>query len=294
MARFERPHPRVVVARGPGALLVVSDLHGNLADFERMVALLEADEDACLLLLGDLFHGPDVPADRWDDELGHLGDFYPDQSPALYRAWAALMDRWPERVTTLLGNHDHAHVGGPVVSKFYLDEAAETERHLTPDARDDLHRRLRDLPWIAASDCGVAFTHAASPTAPFDLDTLTNTPLDGYQALPLNAMIYQGFLGQLLWKRGASLSDTEAFLRHLNGAIHASVSQQRAQTYGHEIAREGWTFENDRLLNLSSSFGMTRARKTYLRLDLTASYPDARALVRGRELLPLYPDPHAA
>ena len=57
-----------------GVLLVCTDLQGNLGDFERMVELWEAEEDAILLFCGDLVHGPsdDVVAD-WPAHLDLTG-----------------------------------------------------------------------------------------------------------------------------------------------------------------------------------------------------------------------------
>lgn len=278
---------RVVSVHGPGALLVVSDLHGNLADLQRMIALWRAEPDACLLLLGDLLHGPEIPPDLWASDYQHLGDHYVDASDALFFELERLIEDHPDRVASLMGNHDHAHVGGPVVAKFFTDEAAHTESKLPVEAIPRLRRFLGRLPLIGTSACGVAFTHASPPHAHFDRALLANLDLRGYEQVPTWEMLRRGFLGEILWRRGSRLEDTQRFLARLAYAFPEQPCQ--VGVYGHEIARGGFEAENDALLNLSSSFGMRRAEKTYLRLDLTRRYDRVEDLRPGQELLPMYP-----
>jgi hypothetical protein len=287
MAHFTQSG-RLARVHGPGALLVCSDIHGNLADLERMVALMEAEPDAALLLLGDLFHGPNVSEAQWNRLYAHLADYYPDESDEVFRAMVALQASYPDRVLSLLGNHDHAHVGGPTVSKFYDDEAAAMEDMLALDEIPTLHAWLERFPVIAVADCGVAFTHASPPARPFtraDLDAIT---LRGYEHTPLHAMIHKDLLGELLWRRGCDEPDTRAFLERLYDA--QTGPRCHVVVHGHEIAREGWEMEHLRVCNLSTSFGMHAPNKHYLRLDLTRTYEDALQLRPGRELLRLYPD----
>ena len=57
MARFRQEGTRRVI-EGPGELIVVSDLHGNLRDFLRVHQIFEASDDACLLFLATSIMAP--------------------------------------------------------------------------------------------------------------------------------------------------------------------------------------------------------------------------------------------
>jgi hypothetical protein len=286
MARFEQVD-RLLYVRGPGHLYVTSDLHGNLADLKQVAECLEADPSAVLLSLGDLFHGPNIPQDLWDLEYTHLGDFYEDESPALFEQWLELINRFPDRVAAIMGNHEHAHVGGPIVAKFYDDEAGAFESQMEKPRRLALRRYIRQLPLIAVTDCGVAFTHGAPPAAHFDRESLRSVPFSGYESLPLMAMYGAGFLGELLWRRTSSEADCRAFLGRLNAL--SGCSPANVVVYGHDRVVEGYAKEHDALVCLSTSYGMCRAQKTWLRLDLAVRIGGAQDLRPGYELLPLYP-----
>lgn len=251
-----------------------------------MVARFEAEPDAALLLLGDLLHGPEISPELWSEDYSYLGEYYEDASDTLWREFLALRARSPQRVASLLGNHDHAHIGGPVVSKFFDDEAAHTESKLGPSEVAELRAELRTFPYIGVSPCGVAFTHGAPPERPFTLETLAAIDPARYEGITLWEMFDTDWFGELLWRRGSSPDGPERFLAYLEASIPELPC--RVVVHGHEIAREGFAIDHPRTFNLSSSFGMERARKGYLRLDLGARYDGAHALRPGVELLPLH------
>lgn len=277
---------RIAQISGPGRLYVASDLHGNLTDFRRLARWLDNDDDSALLFLGDLFHGPAATESQWARELDHLGDFYRDRSAALFRAALTLWTRFPGRVVSLMGNHEHAHVGGPMVSKFHRDEGDFFERQLDARERAELRRFIRAMPLIATTSCGVVMTHGAPPESPFDRASLAKLDMGGYGHVPLMKMWSSGFLGEILWRRASSAEGTERFLDHLRAAgVDAPCN---VVVHGHEVVWEGWEVENPRLLNLSTSYGMRRARKTMLVLDLDREYATAEDLRPGVELKGLY------
>jgi len=115
---------RVIHLPDRGRLIVSTDVQGNVVDFDRVAALFEdaaKDADgAYLVVTGDLVHGPELTEAEWPD---YLGTFYNGDSKTVLEHARELADRFPGRVHYLLGNHEHAHVGGPVVSKFFPDEA---------------------------------------------------------------------------------------------------------------------------------------------------------------------------
>ena len=270
--------------RGPGRLLVCSDLHGNVEDFRAVVRRFEAEADACLLLLGDLLHGPELEAEVWAEEYRYLGEHYVDASEVLWREFVALRGRYPGRVASLMGNHDHAHIGGPVVSKFFEDEAAHVESKMTAEEVVALREGLRGLPYLGVSSCGVAFTHGAPPERPFTLETLAMVEVSRYRGIPLWGMYDVDWFGELLWRRGSSAEGPGRFLEYLEASIPELPCE--VVVHGHEIAREGFAIDHPVTFNLSSSFGMERGRKVVLRLELEGRYRSAAEL--RVELLPLY------
>lgn len=281
---------RIALIQGPGVAVVASDLHGNLADLQRLVALMDAEEDAVLVLLGDLLHGPDIAREVWERDYRHLGEHYRDASAEVFRSVRALQAERPGRVLALMGNHDHAHVGGPRVAKFFDDEAATMEATLSgPEEVALLRSWLAALPLVGVSSAGVAFCHAAPPSRSIDAAGLQGLTLAGYEDVPLHGMYSQGWLGEVLWRRGCPEEGGRALLGSLASIAPALPCQ--LVVHGHEIAYEGWEVEHPTVLNLSTSFGMERSRKTWLRLELGRTYADAAALTPGRELLPLYPSP---
>ena len=87
-------------------LFVNTDVHGNLEDFLRMEAIWRAEPDARWVILGDVVHAPDDEARREKPELYD----YDDGSLAIVERILDLQGTG--RVHFVLGNHDHAHVGG--------------------------------------------------------------------------------------------------------------------------------------------------------------------------------------
>jgi len=269
-----------------GVLLVATDLQGNLGDFHALAEIHRreceraGDDPVWLLLLGDLVHGPppELTADVWPE---HLGTFYEDRS-------AELVLEFMDYVRThdalcLLGNHEHAHVGGPVVSKFHEDEAAVLEDRLGP-ARDDVRAFLVGLPLIAVAPCGIVCTHGAPRATEPDLDAFEALRYGGFADVPLWEMVDAGTVGALLWARGATSAHAEALLAATLGQRDFGFV-----AHGHDIVREGYERTGARQICVSTSFGCFDVDKTYLRLELDRRYDDVDALRPGHEILPLYP-----
>lgn len=286
-----------------GRLLVVADLHGNLRDFLTVAALFErlgettAEGEVFLLFLGDLLHGPYLPFQQWQSSEKDLpflrGRPYRDQSPAVMLGLSELMMRHPRRVFSLLGNHEHAHIGGPRTSLFARDEAVALEQRLGVETSLWLAGLCKGLPLWALSPCGVLFSHAA-PAA--ELNRLEDLEAIDYRryATPgaspsKESMRTRGaqppdpasrLLGQLLW--GSSLPPHKA--QELLPRIGARIA-----VYGHAVVPAGHQTIGDEQLILSSSFGMEDAKKRVLLLDLSASYRSVAELRPDFEILPLYP-----
>jgi hypothetical protein len=274
----------VVTLPDEGKLLVATDLQGNVADFERLAVLFESASrepgGATLVVTGDLVHGPELPEADWPD---YLGSYYHGDSKAVLEAARDLAARHPGKVHYLLGNHEHAHVGGPVVAKFFPDEARRLEELLGDDGTDRMRAWLRTWPFVAvARRARLVMLHAAPHARIESADDLERLPLEGFFDVPLDEMANRGALGALLWARTTSSERARAFLH----AIHPDA---RVAVFGHDVAREGYAIDREPLLCISTSFGCYDGDKLYLEWDL-AEPAESAADVAKRGLRPLRPE----
>ena len=266
-----------------GRLLVATDLQGNLADFDRMAdlfraALIEAEGDAHLLFTGDLIHGPHLEPDEWPD---FLGAYYRDESQAVVAGWEQLRDRFPGRVHALVGNHEHAHIGGPHTAKFAPDEVVLLEETMGPERTLWLHEIIRSLPLCAVAACGLVFTHGA-PAADIrsEADVLA-ARLDHIEVASPPDIFRVPVIGPLLWARSAPDWLARRFLRALGG---------RVSVFGHDVIPAGYERVGAEQIIVSTSFGVENANKVYLDVDLGHSYFSVLDLREAIDILPLYPD----
>jgi len=265
-----------------GRLIVATDLQGNVRDFSAIEAVFEREvetaDGAVLVITGDLVHGPEIPEIQWPV---HLGTYYHGDSPELIARARALADRHPGRVHFLLGNHEHAHIGGPVVSKFFPNEAERLEHLLGDSGSEALRAWISTWPFVAiAPSAGLCMMHAAPHAAiesPEDLENLALAVNDDEEVdLDERATIIA-----LLWARSTSSERARAFLGALDTRLTTAV-------YGHDVAHSGYAIDREPLLCLSSSFGCYDGDKLYLSWDLQEPADSASHVARVG-LRPLYP-----
>ncbi len=272
-------------------------MQGNVEDFDRMAAIFEEaakDRDgACLVVTGDLVHGPELTPNQWPE---YLGSFYHGDSKKVLDHAHSLASRHPGRVHYLLGNHEHAHVGGPVVSKFFPDEARRLEDLLGPEGTRQMRIWLRSWPFVAvAKSARLLMLHAAPHARIQSAQDLERLSLEGFFDLSLDDpfrnpgagpissdMATQSILGALLWARTTSTERGYAFLR-------AIEPEARVAVYGHDVARGGYAVEREPLLCVSTSFGCYDGDKLYLEWDL-AEPAESAAQVAKKGLKPLHPE----
>ena len=136
--------PKLVRYPDRGRLLVAADLHGNLRDFLAVVARFEGmGDDAHLLFLGDLLHGPLLAPEAWpqgtETPLPLRGRPYRDESPAILLGLQLLADD----AAALL--HDQAQqLAAPALDLDQLDlDIVALERD--PSQKDVLARVFRTV-----------------------------------------------------------------------------------------------------------------------------------------------------
>lgn len=273
--------PRVVTLPDRGRLIVGTDLQGNVADFDRLAGIFEdalSDPDgATLVITGDLVHGPEIPRHHWPE---YLGSYYHADSVQLLERAMALQERYPQRVHYILGNHEHAHIGGPVVSKFFANEAMRLERLLGPLRTQEVRAWLATWPLVAYSKrAGILLTHGA-PNAVIDsVADVERARLDFPHG---DESVVDELVAELLWARTASEARARAFMSAVDPDLQVAI-------YGHDVARAGYAIDREPLLCISTSFGCFDGDKLYLDWDLAHPTQTASGLAESG-LRGLYPD----
>jgi hypothetical protein len=274
---------RVVTLPDRGRLVVATDLQGNLPDWiavEEWFERLQRDRgDAVLVVTGDLVHGPDLAQEDWPD---YLGTFYRDASTEVVARARALQRRHPGRVFYLLGNHEHAHIGGPVVAKFFPDEAERLDALLGRDGAQGMREWLREWPFVAAARAaGLVMLHAAPHVPITSADDLEELPIEGvFDGDDVDPRIRER-VAALFWSRTTSTERANAFLRAIDPDARVAV-------YGHDVARAGYAIDREPLLCISTSFGCYDGDKLILEWDLDRRARSARE-VADEGLRPLHP-----
>lgn len=268
-----------------GKLIVATDFQGHVDDFDRLAAVFERAAaqpgGAYLVVTGDLVHGPEIDEEDWPE---YLGSYYRGDSKTLVERAFLLQRRHAGRVHYLLGNHEHAHLGGPVVSKFFPDEAERLESLLGPDGAEWLRAWLRTWPLVAfAPRARIALSHAAPHATIADARELEELSLEGaILDATYGDPTSQSTLGALLWARTTTTERANAFLR----ALHPDL---RVALFGHDVAREGFAIDREPLLCVSTSFGCYDGDKLYFEWDLARPAESAEDAAR-HGLRPLYPE----
>ena len=271
-----RRYGNILVYPSTGRLMFATDFHGQLADFRRVVsrfrARAERGEDLYLLFAGDFVHGP-----RADQVSGWLKT---DESPAVLTELETLLEEYPERVHSLLGNHEHAHLGGPRTQKFYRgidDDVSALERRLGKDRAAQVSKLFSTFALVALTPCGVMLTHAAPGVSESSLTDIASARLDRAERAVM----------ELLWPRVISNpSRLDAVFDVMKfGGITPTIA-----AYGHDVVPTGVDRGSYRQVVISTSFAIPDRNKLLLELDLSASYQDPFDLQEGVELVHLYPE----
>ncbi len=235
---------------------------------------LDQTKNAYLLFTGDIVHGPHIAPADWPS---YLGDYYKDQSAELLAALIALQTKYPARVHTLLGNHEHGHIGGPHTAKFARDEVVLLEYTLGDQKSKEVRDLILTWPVIAIAPCGVVFTHGAPAAAIDSLKDIENLDITCHRKpiIPFASSI----LAKILRSRTATQKQTEDFLSKVGGKV---------AVFGHEVVPLGFEKIGTNQIVVSTSFGLKNHNKTYLRLNLSKQYTSTSDLREEYELLRLY------
>jgi len=192
-----------------------------------------------------------------------------------------LQKAYPGRVLSLLGNHEHSHIGG-----VHLGEDSDELEKQAGERLEVYKKEFNGFPLLVLTRCGLVFCHGAPELETFpSLEEIAALEYGGHGHLTItNIYDNAGVLGRLLWSRMASYSKAKQFLHGISGdgnSFHVTVS-------GHDPVSEGFEKAESNQLVLSTSFRMQRENKFYLRVDLAGRYRSVDDLREGEEILCLY------
>jgi hypothetical protein len=227
---------RVVHLTDAVEVMAVGDLHGNIANFQRVIKLADlANQPRRHLVMQELIHGSFQ---------------YPDGSDKSHQAvdlWCALKCQFPTRVHFLPGNHELSQWTNRMIGKGDLDLNANFRdgvRTAYGNRGDEVYVAYLDLfavlPIAVRTSNRVFLSHSLpSASALANLD-LTRLERDGHEREDLEP---GGLVYSIVWGRDTSAATVAAYLEKVDADLLVS---------GHVPSENGFAVPNDRQLILDS------------------------------------------
>ena len=269
-------YPRHVILPASGTLLVNTDLHGNGADWNRMRdQFLRSPADTQWVILGDIVHGPNEQARAQRPDLYD----YEDESGRIAVEIMRLRRKFPRRVHFVLGNHDWAHIGGPITRKFWPDEVSYLESFLEPLEQRAIDTLFREALLCVIAPCGAFLCHASPATPPQSLAELDGVPLGQHLDRRETSIVEA-----LTMPYGQKAADSRRFLSAISGMCGHEL---RMVIHGHDRHEAGW-FNREDTQVCPVIFGAARPYKRVLKLDLARRYETVYDLRDGHEIVRLW------
>lgn len=263
-----------------GILLISTDIHGNLEDFEHVCRHFERlrvrHETVYWVMLGDLIHGPDAHGRTRNPTFYD----YPDQSVEILRRVIRLTEQHPGRVFFVMGNHEWSHVGGPKTRKFHLDEAAFLEQQASEQEIEEFHAFFNEALLTVATPCGALLCHGA----PAEIEGFSEVDDLEFEAGDRSSRAHQ-LLSDILTSYGQPRADVEEMLARLSNKNR----ELSFIIHGHDRDAKGFFVEEENQF-CPVIFGAPRENKRILVMDLSRDYA-ATTLAASGALVRLYGEP---
>lgn len=240
-----------------GRLIVVSDIHGNLEDYQRYLNLWdENDPDFHIVFTGDLIHSiheNDGSIEILDDaiEKSECSNFH-----------------------TLLGNHEWAHIVNKNIYKLNKELLADFNNlisykkgHIEPTLTQYI-KYFKTMPYFIKTSNGIFISHSGPSKKVNNIHDFNNMLESDYN----NEILYDFLWNRCVGLRKYSEEDVNAFL---------DIVGCKYMVIGHNVVESYMAFSNQ--LILASSF-QTRV-KTYLDIDLSKEYNDMKDLLKDLKFI---------
>jgi hypothetical protein len=227
---------RVIRLNPDDDVMVVGDLHGNIANFQLVLKIADlARNPRRHLVVQELIHG----AFRYADGS--------EKSHQAVDLWCALKCQFPERVHYLPGNHELAQWTNRPIAKSEIDLNAnflDGVRSAYGRHGDDIYQNylhlFATLPLVVRTPNRVFISHSLPTPAALPKFSPAKLDRDAYQPADL---LPGGMVFSMLWGRDVSQINVEAFL--------AKVDADWLIT-GHIPNEQGFAVPNDRQIILDS------------------------------------------
>ncbi len=228
---------------GKGKALIVTDIHGNLDDFNKFMDIWDELEDDInhMVLTGDFIHA-----------MGREND----KSIEILEAVKERQKR-SSNFHVLLGNHEWSTISGISVYKRGMDQTHNFAKLLKGHFNDEWEKKLHEyakffkkLPVAVRTGNGVFISHAGPPKNIKHLDEIARITDNGYLG---NSKLYD-----LLWNRPNDFNEKEleSFLKAVNC---------RVMIVGHTPVNGAKIVAKNQVV-VSSSY--SKGKKAYVELDL--------------------------
>ncbi len=240
-----------------GKALVITDIHGNLTDFERFMHIWDEfeDEDSHLILTGDFIHA----MGREDDKSVEILEY-------VKFLWENFTN-----IHVLLGNHEWSTISRKLVYKAGVNQTFSFDRLLMEKFGEDRYLEkmeeyvefFKELPIAVRTANQIFISHAGPPRNIKNLDEVRDIAGEGYNAD--NSRLYQ-----MMWNRSGDFDkfQLDAFLKAVGCKL---------MIVGHTPVN-GIELIYDNLLIVSSSYGT--GRKAYVELDLEKEIRGSKDLLK--------------
>lgn len=237
-------NPKMIELPNHGRLIVVTDLHGNLDDYNYYVNLWdESDPDFHIVFTGDLIHGLDMDSDGsveiLDDAISKSSQF--------------------ANFHTLLGNHEWAHITHKTIYKNHEDllmnfkNLVSFKKGYIEPALTNYIRFFKTMPYFARTAKGIFISHSGPSAKIRSIEAFNRMFEDGYSSPMLYDFLWNRFTKVTQYTR----EDVDRFL---------DIVGCKCMVVGHCPVESYEVFSNQ--IIMSSSFD-TKV-KTYLDIDLSA------------------------
>ncbi len=276
-----------------GKLMIVSDLHGNGFDFQKILKVYRKLKSEgkldYLVFLGDLIHA--YPSKQKDESLEMIQE--------LFKMGA---NQEGSNVICLLGNHEFVHIYHIPLQRGNLEFTSWFENRIRKN-REDIVRFFMDMPFMLRTKGGVLLTHTGSShryaaTKEIDFKWFKNYSHTGEFTGHINNIhtydpqIGSQFMGtaegDYLWDvlmNGNERQYGEEYLEMVDDLLQfASVDRENSPmttlVSGHIGVDYGAETIGSHKLRLCSSAGCLRdLEKKYLLIDAEKTYLNSKELM---------------